>query len=203
MGKKTGAWTADVTYDAAAFTAENLKQYDAMFLASTTGAFLDDPNDAAATAARRKALLDFMRGGKGWRHSCGDRSYHGGGRGGPGRGEAAQRWPHPAAVARSSGRSRGRRRSALARVQQNHRRLLQVPLELADRRSRSRSTIRKVQSTPTFKGKSFNINDEVYTFNQDSFSRDNVHVLTSIDYSLMSESDKKKECRSAPITTTG
>ena len=27
--------------------------------------FLDDPNDAAATAARRKALLDFVRGGKG------------------------------------------------------------------------------------------------------------------------------------------
>src|SRR5687768_10330807 len=34
MGKKTGAWTADVTYDAAAFTADNLKQYDAVFLAS-------------------------------------------------------------------------------------------------------------------------------------------------------------------------
>ena len=46
-------------------TAQNLKQYDAMFLDSTTGAFLDDPNDAAATAARRKALLEFVRGGKG------------------------------------------------------------------------------------------------------------------------------------------
>ena len=45
----------------------------------------------------------------------------------------------------------------------------------------------------TFKGKSFNINDEVYTSTQDSFSRDNVHVLTSIDYSMMSDSDKKKE----------
>ena len=45
----------------------------------------------------------------------------------------------------------------------------------------------------TFKGKSFNINDEVYTYAQDSFSRDNVHVLTSIDYSMMSDSDKKKE----------
>ena len=31
----------------------------------TTGEFLDDPADAAATAARRKALLDFVRGGKG------------------------------------------------------------------------------------------------------------------------------------------
>jgi type 1 glutamine amidotransferase len=45
----------------------------------------------------------------------------------------------------------------------------------------------------TFKGRSFNINDEVYTFNQDSWSRDNVHVLTSIDYSLMSDADRKKE----------
>src|SRR6478752_6696406 len=43
MGKKTGAWTTDTTYDAAAFTPENLKQYDAIFLASTTGEFLDDP----------------------------------------------------------------------------------------------------------------------------------------------------------------
>ena len=65
LGKKTGAWTTTITYDPAAITEENLKQYDALFLASTTGAFLDDPNDAAATAARRKALLDFVRSGKG------------------------------------------------------------------------------------------------------------------------------------------
>ena len=37
---------------------------DAIFLASTTGAFLNDPNDAAATAARRNALLDFVQGRK-------------------------------------------------------------------------------------------------------------------------------------------
>ena len=48
-----------------------------------------------------------------------------------------------------------------------------------------------------FNGKSFNIIDEVYTFQQESWSRDNVHVLTSIDYSLMSDSDKKKEGASA------
>ena len=58
-------------------TTQNLKQYDAIFLASTTGAFLDDPNDAAATAARRKALLEFVRGGKGLAgiHAATD-SYH-------------------------------------------------------------------------------------------------------------------------------
>ena len=56
---------------------KNLAQYDALFLASTTGAFLDDSKDAAATAARRKALLDFVRGGKGLAgiHAATD-SYH-------------------------------------------------------------------------------------------------------------------------------
>ncbi len=59
MGKKTGAWTTDTTYDAAAFTADNLKQYDAIFLASTTGEVLNHPNDAAATAARKRAHEDL------------------------------------------------------------------------------------------------------------------------------------------------
>src|ERR1700752_5104370 len=77
IGKKTGAWSTTITYDAADINDANLKQYDAIFLASTTGAFLDDPNDAAATAARRKALLDFVRSGKGLGgiHAATD-SYH-------------------------------------------------------------------------------------------------------------------------------
>ena len=77
MGKKTGGWSTVITYDAADINEKNLKQYDAIFLASTTGEFLDDPNDAAATAARRKALLDFVRGGKGLAgiHAASD-SYH-------------------------------------------------------------------------------------------------------------------------------
>jgi type 1 glutamine amidotransferase len=77
MGKRTGAWSTTTTYDAADVNDANLKQYDAIFLASTTGAFLDDPEDAAATAARRKALLDFVRGGKGLAgiHAASD-AYH-------------------------------------------------------------------------------------------------------------------------------
>jgi type 1 glutamine amidotransferase len=105
MGKKYGAWSTTITYDPADINEANLKQYDAIFLASTTGAFLDEPTDAAVTAARRKALLDFVRGGKGLAgiHAASD-SYHqnrpdpnapaggrqggrGGGRGG--RGQAA------------------------------------------------------------------------------------------------------------------
>ena len=94
IGKKTGAWTTDVTYDAAAITADNLKQYDAVLLDSTTGQFLDDPNDAAATAARRKALLDFIRGGKGivGIHAASD-SYHGGNRGAGGQPGGDPLWP--------------------------------------------------------------------------------------------------------------
>jgi type 1 glutamine amidotransferase len=39
----------------------------------------------------------------------------------------------------------------------------------------------------------FIVHDETYTFNQDSFSRTNVHVLTSIDYDKMTPEDKAKE----------
>src|SRR4029079_4479182 len=66
MGTKTGAWSTTISYDAADITSENLKQYDAVFLASTTGAFLDDPANPAATTARRQAMLDFVRGAKGF-----------------------------------------------------------------------------------------------------------------------------------------
>jgi type 1 glutamine amidotransferase len=78
IGKKTGAWATTITYDAADVTEANLKQYDAVFLASTTGQFLDDPADPAATAARRKALLGFVRGGKGLAgiHAAGDAYHH-------------------------------------------------------------------------------------------------------------------------------
>jgi type 1 glutamine amidotransferase len=47
--------------------------------------------------------------------------------------------------------------------------------------------------TAAFKGKSFNTIDEVYTFNESSFSRERVHVLTSIDYNLMTDCDKGLE----------
>ena len=47
--------------------------------------------------------------------------------------------------------------------------------------------------TAMFHGQEFEIRDETYTFQQDSFSRANVHVLTSIDYAKMSDEDKAKE----------
>src|SRR5277367_831068 len=76
LGTKTGAWTTDVSYDPSVITADNLKQYDLVFLDNTTGFFLDDP-DGAITAARKKALLSFVRSGKGLAgiHAASD-SYH-------------------------------------------------------------------------------------------------------------------------------
>src|SRR5579872_709037 len=77
LGKKTGAWTSETSWDPAVFTADNLKQYDAIFLSSTTGCFLDAPGDKAATDARRAAFVEFVRSGKGVAgiHATGD-SYH-------------------------------------------------------------------------------------------------------------------------------
>jgi type 1 glutamine amidotransferase len=46
--------------------------------------------------------------------------------------------------------------------------------------------------TAMFKGP-FALDDETYTMSSNSFSRENVHVLTSIDYPKMSEIDKAKE----------
>ena len=78
MGQKTGAWTTVISYDPAVVTAENLQQYDAIFLASTTGTYLDDPASEATTAARRKAFMDFIRSGKGLGViHAGTDSYHG------------------------------------------------------------------------------------------------------------------------------
>ena len=76
LGEKTGAWTTTVSYDASVITPGNLKQYDAVLLNNTTGFFLDDA-DPAVTAARKKALLDFVRSGKGLAgiHAASD-SYH-------------------------------------------------------------------------------------------------------------------------------
>ena len=53
-----------------------------------------------------------------------------------------------------------------------------------------------------FHGQEFPITDETYTFAQDSFSRTNVHVLTSIDYDKMSAADKAAESKPRTDRTT-
>jgi len=268
MGKKTGAWTATTTYDPADINTANLAQYDLVFLDSTTGCFLDDPNDQAATQARRAALLDFIRGGKGIAgiHAATD-SYHGscgggapaaapgaargGGRGGgraggPGgalanamvaqgdkdgdqklsraeldgvtaawfdkldqdkAGKVTQdvfmaRFASltPAPAPRGGGRATAANGAAAKpggdplwpefnKIIGGYFKFHWVdPQEITVKIDDPKSPL-----TQMFHGQEWVIHDETYTFNQDSFSRDNVHVLTSIDYSKMSDEDKAKE----------
>ena len=223
MGKKTGAWTSTTSWDLKDINAENLEQYDAIFLSNTTGTFLDDPDDPAGTEARRKAFQDFLTGGKGVAgiHATGD-SYHGrggrrgaGGAGAPATGAApvattpAAAPPGAAAAppaAAAAGRGTPPRPCSVSEAQKQERPAEPLwpwwdeaiggyfkfhwlyPTPITVKIDDPKSPL-----TAAFRGKSFNTIDEVYTFNESSFSRERVRVLTSIDYSLMSDCDKGLE----------
>jgi len=268
MGKKLGTWTTVTTYDPADINTENLKQYDLVFVDSTTGCFLDDPNDKAATDARRAALLDFIRSGKGIAgiHAASD-SYHGNscGPAGPPAGGA------PAAPAGGFGGRGGGAGATLSGAifadgdtNQDQKLTRAEMTAVADtwfdkldpqktgsvaqadfgtrlagvmpqpQRGRGNAAAGNNAAPPQPGGQplwpewnkiiggyfkfhwldpqeivykiddpkspltqmlkpGFVVKDETYTFNQESFSRENVHVLTSIDYSKMSDEDKAKE----------
>ena len=166
LGDKTGSWMTAISYDAAAVTPENLKQYDAIFLSSTTGEFLDDPNDKAATNLRRQALLDFVKGGKGLAgiHAATD-SYH---TSGP---TLSGTWPEF--------------NEAIGGFFKFHWVYpTLIPVKVDDPNS---------PLTAMFPRDGFEVVDETYTFAQDSFSRKRVHVLTSVNYAKMSAENKAKE----------
>jgi hypothetical protein len=55
--------------------------------------------------------------------------------------------------------------------------------------------------TAMFHGREFEIHNETYAFARNSFSRKNVHVLTSIDYNRMSEADRNKEPAATGMVT--
>jgi uncharacterized protein len=203
MGKKTHAWSTTITYDAADINEQNLKQYDAIFLASTTGEFLDDPNDQAATAARRKALLDFVRGGKGLAgiHAASD-SYHRSTAPRPARGPAAaSAAPRPAPALGPTGFPIQAPATELGADTQigtwpefnkliggffkfhwNDGQLITVKVEEPNH-----------PLNAAFKGQPLQVIDETYTFGRQVYSRENLRVLTSIDYAKMSAEDKAKE----------
>jgi type 1 glutamine amidotransferase len=249
LGNKGDLWSTTISYSLADITAANLKQYDAIFLDSTTACFLDDA-DTAATMARRAAFLDFVRSGKGVAgiHAATD-SYH---------------WDcaAQATVAATTPRSDAAHVLAAQIIAQgdsngdqkvSHQELAALAdawfdkldtdkagkLALADFSARLTPNIfpaavrapqpaasaalqqwpefntliggffkfhwgdpqlittkiddPKSPLTAMFHGEEFEIKDETYTFAQDSFSRKNVHVLTSIDYDKMSDVDKGKE----------
>ncbi len=60
MGKKTGAFDVVITDDYSVFTAQKLRQFDAVCLNNTTGLKFN-PNE---TPERCKALMDFVKSGK-------------------------------------------------------------------------------------------------------------------------------------------
>ena len=257
LGNQGGLWSTTISYDAADINTANLKQYDAIFLDSTTSCFLDDA-DPAVTASRRAAFLEFVRSGKGIAgiHAATD-SYHsdcvaalaaagrgtGGGRGGTAATLATQfmaqadkngdqkvsrqefsaladdwfdkldtdksgkisqanfsaRFTNAVMPPRAPAGGRGGRAGGEAppvlqwpefnkliggffKFHWSDPQLITVKIDDP-----------KSPLTAMFHGQEFEIHDETYTFAQDSFSRTNVHVLTSIDYDKMSAADKAKE----------
>jgi type 1 glutamine amidotransferase len=175
LGDKTGAWMTTITYDSALITPQNLSQYDALFLDSTTGEFLDDPNDKALSQARRDALLSFVKGGKGLAgiHAATD-SYHTSGRPpSPGAAPTAVTGTWPEFNEMIGG---------FFKFHWTYPTL--IPVKIDDPNS---------PLTSMFPARGYEIVDETYTFAQDSFSRKRVHVLTSINYPKMSAEDKAKE----------
>ena len=174
LGDKTGAWVTTITYDAAAITPENLQHYDAVFLDSTTGEFLDDPSDKGATDMRRRALLDFVKGGKGLAgiHAATD-SYHS---------SQPETPANPAPGQTGTWPEFNQMIGGYFKFHWSYPTL--IPVKVDDPSS---------PLTSMYPAHGYAIVDETYTFPQDSFSRKRVHVLTSINYAKMSAEDKAKE----------
>ena len=180
MGRKTGAWSATVTYDAADINDQNLARYDALFLASTSGPFLDDPQDASATAARRKALLDFVRGGKGLAaiHAATVGYYEGG----PAPVQAPATRLGPDTVV-STWPEFTRLIGGIFKFHWNDGQAVTVKVDEPEH-----------PLNAPFKGHlPLRVVDETYTFAREFYSRRRVRVLTSVDYAAMSAEDKAKE----------
>ncbi len=174
LGDKTGAWMTTITYDAAAITPENLKQYDAVFLASTTGAFLDDPNDKDVTELRKRALLDFVKGGKGLAgvHAATD-CYHS---------RKPGATPDAAPILSGTWPEFNEMIGGYFKSHWNYPTLITAKID--DPAS---------PLNVMYPARGYDIIDETYTFAQDSFTRKRVHVLTSVNYAKMSPDDKAKE----------
>ena len=175
LGDKTGAWMTTITYDPAVITSDNLQQYDAIFLDSTTGEFLDDPNDKTVIQARRQALLAFVNGGKGLAgiHAATD-FYH-----------TSPRSTSPGAPAAAPTGTWPEFNQMIGGFFKYHWTYpTLIPVKIDDPNS---------PLTAMFPARGYEIVDETYTFAQESFSRKRVHVLTSINYGKMSAEDKAKE----------
>jgi len=170
-GRANQAWTTVITYDINDINPANLAQYDAVFLDSTTGSFLDDA-DAAASEARRKALLDFVRGGKGLGgiHAATD-SYHKGG---------APLWQEFNHMIGGS-----------FKFHWNY--PTPITLKVDDLENPINRAFTRVGQGGQRMANNVMVVDEVYTFSQDSWSRDRVRTLLSVNYERMPQEIKDQE----------
>ena len=180
MGKKTGAYdVTKITDDPAIFDGDNLKEFDAIVLMSTTGNFFqmrrpDVPKEKSedekkvlnkkfadenklnmdAEGARKKALLDFVAAGKGivGIHAATDAYYN---------------WPEYGEMIGGffNGHPWGK-----------------INVKVDDATS---------PLTAQFDGKNFDFSDEIYTYKTlPNHSREKLHVLLSVD---LEKSGFKKE----------
>jgi type 1 glutamine amidotransferase len=172
-GRPTQAWTTVISFDLADITPENLAQYDLVFLNNTTGTFLDDPDDPAGTEARRKALMDFVRSGKGLAaiHSATD-SYHKGG---------APLWQEFNHMIGGS-----------FKFHWNYPTPIWLKVDDVDNPI-NRPFTRVSPQTGQRVAAPIMVVDEVYTFSQDSWSRERVRTLLSVDYDRMPQEIKDQE----------
>ena len=192
MGERTGAWTTVISYDPAVVTAENLQQYDAIFLASTTGTYLDEPGNEAVTTARRKAFLDFIRSGKGLGViHAGTDSYHGTAAG------AA-----PAAAPAGGGRppvdggqplwpEYNKIINGYFKWHWNY--PTQIAVKVEDPNHPLNAPFTSVNQAGARTARPFSVVDEVYTFNETSYVRSRARILTSVDYAKMPAEVKAQE----------
>jgi hypothetical protein len=193
LGERTGAWTTVISYDPAVVTAENLQQYDAIFLASTTGSYLDEPGNEAVTSARRKAFMDFIRGGKGLGViHAGTDSYHD--------------YPRPAAGAAPPAPGT-RQATGGDPLWPEYNKMIngyfkwhwnyptQIAVKIDDPASPINAAFGGVnpQTGARTPPRGFSVVDEVYTFNETSYVRSRAHILTSVDYAKMPAEVKAQE----------
>jgi type 1 glutamine amidotransferase len=181
LGEKTGAWTTVISYDSSVITAENLQQYDAIVLASTTGTYLDEAGNEATTAARRKAFMDFIRGGKGLAViHAGTDSYHGNAPG-------AAQGPPAAGAPRDGGQplwaEYNKMINGYFKWHWNY--PTQIYVKVEDPNHPINAPFTSVNPSGVRTARPFAIVDEVYTFNETSYVRSRAKILTSVDYARM------------------
>jgi type 1 glutamine amidotransferase len=193
LGERTGAWTTVISYDPAVITAENLKDFDAIFLASTTGTYLDEAGNEAVTTARRKAFMDFIRGGKGLGViHAGTDSYHGNP---PGAAPTARPAPGGPRPPMDGGQPLWPEYNTMINgyFKWHWNYPTQIVVKVEDPNHPLNAPFTSVNQAGVRTARPFSIVDEVYTFNETSFSRSRAKILTSIDYAKMPAEVKAQE----------